>query len=1111
MKPLDWFFCLWFTFSVCFLTTFYALFRDEILSKTESGLIALLALASIPAAILFLILFQTKPLLKITLFCLSAFCGLLITFFSPHFPAGSFSLIQNYELEILEMDEGTEVELVWAYWADFPEKSDAEIIDYRHYRDISYEQFEKNGDWNISEEGFLASAEKHASLRLNVNRIHFHLPVLCINAKNGRALVAETYNGQTNFYTLNGTDADAMPTSGFRHSFVQSILAKIIAGLAVGGVLVLIFLPVGKLFERLAKKFQTASPLRKNRTDHAANWLILTAAFAAPVFLMLAVCAMLKVYPFGTGTFLRVDMNSQYVDFLAYLRSIVFSENDFFYSFSKNLGGDMYSLAAYYLGNPINFLVCLFPQEDLPKAVSFLILLRIGLCGLTANLYLRKIGKAGPASVIFSTAYAMMSYNMMNVENIFFIDGVIFLPLVALGIEKLVEEDSPFCYIISLAAIMMINFYMGFMICIFSVLYFGYRLLTKYDIQSIPQAKKPVWTFLAGSLLAAGIAAIVLIPVVKQLGSGPKYLDPSRMTGADNFSLFDIFSKNISGAYDSNEYKHGIPTIYSGAIVTAFLALFFRNRNIGQKEKWLTAGLLGIFLMSFQINSLNLVWHGFSEPNWWPFRNAFIFSFFMILIAWKSFIRRDVIEPSDIRIAFILITAGLILCEKFGYPYLTTGHIYFEIFLIGSICLLLFLENRAAKTGTKPQAKIAVFLFLLISLGNLLHNAHSILKLNLAESVPLTEFAEATGPTDAVITEIRAMDDGFYRQEKQYHRTENDAMRNATSGVTHYSSTTRQDELNFLSRIGINHLYYWTRYGEGSTIAVDSLLGIRYLLSKSETLAKPYSEIFSKNGIHVYRNPFALPIAFLVSADLVYNPSWEDDPFAFQNRLFESLRSEQTGTIFTPAAVERTTDPVSNNETWTVTIDTTETLYVYFFSPMQRPESVILNGDVSLMDRFAANRIGVVPLGSFQPGDVISMAFDRKKDDSSKLTPLIYYENTEIIAAYFQQLDRHPVDLDMISSSYLTGTFTSESDEQYAFFSIPYDEGWHISIDGEATRPVRVLSDLMGVKVPKGMHRIEMKYRPQGFKAGMGISAFSVVLFMAGGLAYKQKNTPQAG
>jgi uncharacterized membrane protein YfhO len=81
------------------------------------------------------------------------------------------------------------------------------------------------------------------------------------------------------------------------------------------------------------------------------------------------------------------------------------------------------------------------------------------------------------------------------------------------------------------------------------------------------------------------------------------------------------------------------------------LILYFLNGKIQSKEKWLTFGLLAVFFISFQNQSLNMIWHGFSEPNWWPFRNAFIFSFLLISISWQSFLKRDGLTPRLLQFA----------------------------------------------------------------------------------------------------------------------------------------------------------------------------------------------------------------------------------------------------------------------------------------------------------------------------------------------------------------------------------------------------------------------------------------------------------------------------
>ena len=59
-------------------------------------------------------------------------------------------------------------------------------------------------------------------------------------------------------------------------------------------------------------------------------------------------------------------------------------------------------------------------------------------------------------------------------------------------------------------------------------------------------------------------------------------------------------------------------------------------------------------------------------------------------------------------------------------------------------------------------------------------------------------------------------------------------------------------------------------------------------------------------------------------------------------------------------------------------------------------------------------------------------------------------------------------------------------------FTIPYEKGWHIKIDGESVNHSRVLYVLTGVSVLEGEHTIEMRYVPEGLAAGIIISIISV-------------------
>ena len=120
------------------------------------------------------------------------------------------------------------------------------------------------------------------------------------------------------------------------------------------------------------------------------NKYIYALAFFIPMIILLTIFMLRRVYPFGNNTLLISDCDGQYVDYLSYFKTLFTSNNDFFYTFSKNLGGDMVGLSAYYLLSPINIILFFFENKYLPIAIMIIVLIKIGLCGLSFNYFINQ-------------------------------------------------------------------------------------------------------------------------------------------------------------------------------------------------------------------------------------------------------------------------------------------------------------------------------------------------------------------------------------------------------------------------------------------------------------------------------------------------------------------------------------------------------------------------------------------------------------------------------------------------------------------------------------------------------------------------------------------------
>ena len=199
-----------------------------------------------------------------------------------------------------------------------------------------------------------------------------------------------------------------------------------------------------------------------------------TLYFGLPLIIMAIIYAILHVYPFGKLSLLTYDMGEQYVDFFAFYKdTLLHHPSQLLYSFTNGIGGETLGLWAYYLLSPFNLILLFFPKSMLPVGIMIMTLIKYGCAGLALGYCLEKmhwtVQKWIPAATV---CYALMGWILANEFNIMWLDVLVLLPFTLYGIEKIFDEDRSFYYTIFLALTLFINFYMGYMVCIFVVLYF---------------------------------------------------------------------------------------------------------------------------------------------------------------------------------------------------------------------------------------------------------------------------------------------------------------------------------------------------------------------------------------------------------------------------------------------------------------------------------------------------------------------------------------------------------------------------------------------------------------------------------------------------------------
>ena len=327
-------------------------------------------------------------------------------------------------------------------------------------------------------------------------------------------------------------------------------------------------------------------------------------SFLLPVGIMMLVFACLGICPIGDRTILILDMSGQYVYFFEQLRDVLMGNGSLLYTFERALGGEFFGIFTYYLASPLSLLVVLFPKTAITEAIALIMLIKCGLCGLSFSYYLDRTREKNVFGfTMFSTMYALCAYATTFQSNTMWIDALIWLPLVALGIERIIKTGHFKLFVVSLALTVWSNYYIGYMCCIFVALYFFCYLFShsEKELNQLNESNHTLKSFLRiviFSLVALLIASLIIFIAYYSLSFGKTEFQDSNFAPTLRFDIIDIIVKLFPGTYDTVRFE-GHPNIYSGLLMLIMLPVYYFSNKIPAREKIFYSVLCAIFLVSF--------------------------------------------------------------------------------------------------------------------------------------------------------------------------------------------------------------------------------------------------------------------------------------------------------------------------------------------------------------------------------------------------------------------------------------------------------------------------------------------------------------------------------
>jgi len=807
----------------------------------------------------------------------------------------------------------------------------------------------------------------------------------------------------------------------------------------------------------------------------------LVAAFLVPIVIMLIIFIQREIFPFGEESFLRTDMYHQYAPFFSEFQDKLKKGGSLLYSWDIGMGVNFAALYAYYLASPLNWLLIICPRGLVIEFMTYSIVLKIGLCGLSMAYYLRKHCHTCDFGIaFFGIFYALSGYMAAYSWNIMWLDCILLFPLIVLGLERLVKEGKGLYYCITLGFAILSNYYIAIMICIFMVLYFVALLVLEEGL-TWERFIARSFGFCLYSLLAGGLAAAVLLPEIYalQLTASGDFNFPK--TFSEYFSIFDMLARHIGNVQTEIGLDHW-PNIYCGVAVFLFFGLYLAGRKIPGREKVVYCVLLLFFFASFSINVLNFIWHGFHYPNSLPCRQSFIYIFLLMLMCYRAYMYLPETPWKHVVCAFWGAVIFVILAQKL----VTEEHFHFVVYYVAILLLVLYLGIICLYLKGPRYQNVA----LLLALAVVSIEAAANTTVTSVTTTSRTAYISDNGAVEKLVSQV-IPGNTFFRMEKVTRKTKNDGAWMHFPSVSLFSSTANANLSDFFKKIGCEsstNAYSIT----GSTPFIDALLAVKYgIYSEEQEVSAMREFVAQEEETWLYENLYTLPLGYWVAAD--FENSWTEmkngrpsngNPADIQNGITDILGTAQV--------LNQQLDTVTDGNKLTFYPEEAGEYYAYVSN--KKIEKVTVSSWSGSKTFHNVDRGYLVEIGYCDSGEEVTLT---ASDSKESFDASVYRFSEKGLAAVYDKLSANAWQLTKWTDTILEGTITCE-EKGLMMTSIPYEEGWQIWVDGKKLSAEPMFDDtFIAVTLMPGTHTVMMKYVPEGLSNGLLLtSASAVFLFL---------------
>lgn len=840
--------------------------------------------------------------------------------------------------------------------------------------------------------------------------------------------------------------------------------------------------------------------------------------YAIPGLITCAVIVFIYVFkgiwPFGANRIDYFDNMQQVAPLYAHLWDWMHGKASLWFDWYTGFGTNVsMSISAFSMLSPFNLLLYLFPRTLILESISILTLVKMIFMAVAMYAYINK--KYNSLSynmkVVFSLMYTFCGYTVLYGSCFTpWMDIVALFPLLMLAYENMMQTGKKIFYIIMVAIIFIINYYLGAMSLVYIFLISGAYVLLMSKKEKI---KEHAWNLGIGTVAGLGLSCFVLVPVMMQLsgsqrgGSGQGIV--SQYIG---WIKSAIISDGQMAAFQRWMMLYGMA--FAAAVIIMGLKKFKEEKNTIRYM----ISLLLISLLPIVVEGINLMWH-FGSYNGYTLRNGYIVAFTLITVA-AYFAQRMFEEVTAdkkqlVKQLVIFVVAAAVYAVI--YNIIPSNDIIlaaFILFIAIFIAAFIFYNKKLKKDGIGFDfntiiAIVAIEVFI---------GAYSLIgppKFYEYEPYQYGDYVQAAN-------EVK---DSLDIEESVTERIVNpDISLNANyplilrrSAMSSFTAALQSDTQSYSKKFGYSKYFLWL-LDSGGTVFTNSLFHVTQAVNVNELDSQMYTAVRSDGDYTLYDANYKLPFAMSVNKNITrqdFSGNWED----LHNIFYKALTNDTQDIVNGMSYTKKESSVIRE---YNVRADGKQAVYINIVDVNNRNTDANASWLISSMHIYVNGEAVLVPT----LGDVKNTAYFTDYNNNLVYLGTFENENFTIRVEYddpwylkvsevsFAGLDMDKMQslVDKHADDYCETSYTSDSltvklngsgVNNMALIPVVYSDNWNVKVNGKKVKAKSVCGLFTGVDIHAGENVIEMTFEPKGKKAGMLISLTTLIMMIASALILK--------